>query len=202
MRKRPGFTLIELILVVSILFILVAVTIPAYVNSIKGNRLRTAARMVVRSGRYARSMAVMKQRRMELVFDLSANLVSVRPGENNKRPFENGMLMDTGRTLDDTRNSFGAGFSEDSISGITGTARRLNSPGGPEAVAVSGELDDVKIEYVEMDNGAQRIMDGICAVSYGANGRCRPYQVLISDDDGNRRRIAVDSLAGAMVTDE
>ena len=67
-RNQVGFTLVELLLVLVIIGVVTAVTIPNVVRSIKGNRLRTAARTVVKAGRYARSMAVLRQRELKVAF--------------------------------------------------------------------------------------------------------------------------------------
>ena len=62
-------------LVVVILGIVAAVGVPAMLRSIAGNRLRSAASTVVKSGRYARSMAVMRQTSVQLVFHPKAGLI-------------------------------------------------------------------------------------------------------------------------------
>jgi len=79
MRRRRGFTLIEVLLVIAIMAIVAAVTLPTFVSSIRGNRLRTAARMVTMAGRYARSMAVLRQQEMVLEFNVSAGTFGVHP---------------------------------------------------------------------------------------------------------------------------
>jgi type IV fimbrial biogenesis protein FimT len=73
-REAAGraFTLIEVLLVMAILGVVAAVTTPYMVRSIRGNRLRTAARDVVMAGRYARSMAVVRQQEMTLTFNIDA----------------------------------------------------------------------------------------------------------------------------------
>ncbi len=79
MHRRSGFTLIEVLLVIAIMAIVTAVTMPTFVSSIRGNRLRTAARMVTMAGRYARSMAVLRQEEVVLEFNLSAGTFAVHP---------------------------------------------------------------------------------------------------------------------------
>lgn len=79
MCKRKGFTLIEILLVVAIMAVATAVTLPTFVSSIRGSRLKTAARSVIMAGRYARSMSLLQQQEMVLTFDLTAGTFSVHP---------------------------------------------------------------------------------------------------------------------------
>jgi type II secretion system protein H len=82
---KSGFTLIELILVLVILGVVTAVTVPAVVSSIRGNRLRVASRTVIRMGRYARSMAVLKQQPMVVKFDITKGQVgAISKGESGE----------------------------------------------------------------------------------------------------------------------
>lgn len=72
-----AFTLIEMLLVVTMLGIVTLMSVPNLVKSIRANRLRTAARAVVASGKYARSMAVMRQQELRLVFHIDAGTIEV-----------------------------------------------------------------------------------------------------------------------------
>ena len=66
--RALGFTLIELMLVVMIIGILLAATVPALTRSIRGSRLRAGASAIARAGKYARSMAIMSQQEVRLTF--------------------------------------------------------------------------------------------------------------------------------------
>ncbi len=78
---KSAFTLIELFLVLAIIGISTAIVVPSFLQSMKGNRLRVATRTVVKAGRYARSIAVLKQAPITIVFDLDNSTVSVAGGE-------------------------------------------------------------------------------------------------------------------------
>jgi prepilin-type N-terminal cleavage/methylation domain-containing protein len=66
---RRGFTLIEVILVVVISLILMGVSLPYFAHAYKGSKLRTSARTVSRMARYARSMAIMREKTMSVVLN-------------------------------------------------------------------------------------------------------------------------------------
>lgn len=69
--------MIELLLVVVIIGIALGVTMPALVSSIRGQRLKTAARTFVSVARYARSMAVLKQTDLTLTFNTETGQIDL-----------------------------------------------------------------------------------------------------------------------------
>lgn len=68
-RRRAGFTLIEVILVVVITVILLGVSLPHFAHTYKGSTLRSATRTINRMTRYARSMAIMRETTMTVVLN-------------------------------------------------------------------------------------------------------------------------------------
>ena len=68
-RRKRGFTLIEVILVVVITLILLGVSLPYFAHAYKGTKLRIAARTITRMTRYARSMAIMRETTMTVVLN-------------------------------------------------------------------------------------------------------------------------------------
>ncbi len=67
--QRGGFTLIEVILVVVISLIMLGVSMPHFAHAYKGMQLRVASRTIVRMGRYARSMAIMRETTMTVALN-------------------------------------------------------------------------------------------------------------------------------------
>ena len=75
---RSGFTIIEIMLVVLIIGILAAVSIVSMVNSIHGSRLTSAATAIIKAGKYSRSMAIMNQQEVRLMFHKNEARIEAR----------------------------------------------------------------------------------------------------------------------------
>jgi len=180
-----SFTLIELLLVIAIIGIISAVTLPSLVGSIRGNRLRLSARSVVMAGRYARSMAVMKQIDMVLRFDLDAGKMTVAGVGVGPRPSE-----DEEPPADETRNE------ADAEGAAPAAVTRAVGPAGAEEL--SRKLDRVRLTRVELRGADEEAhTSGTCTILYRSNGTCDPYTVEIEDLDGAGMTINVDALSAA-----
>ena len=184
-----GFTIIELLLVITILGIVVAIIAPSMARSIKGNRLRTGLRSVVMAGRYARSMAVLRQTTMSVTFDLDAGSISV--DQLAPAPSDETGMNDYGDTAEMESTPDPVIVSDGDFSDI------------PENTAVathdlSRKLDGVTIEYVEMTDTDEQFTEGTCRILYRSNGRCTPHRVRIIDEQGGSATLDVDTLASAV----
>jgi len=182
-----AFTLIELLLVLAILGVVSAVTVPSFVRSIRGNRLRAAARTVVMAGRYARSLAVLKQCDFEVTFDLAAGDVSVAEAPESDGEGEDEAELQPAIAT----TAFEPG------SGATGAVVRAADPWAP-----SRRLDRVAIAYVDVEGAGSPVREGTCRVTYRNNGRCTPYTVKIVDEWGSGVVVSVDALSSAQTERE
>lgn len=73
-KKRKGFTLIELLIIIVIIGVMAAVVMPSMSTGSDYARLRTATRGVVQLSRYAKTMALLHQRPVDLVFSSDGKL--------------------------------------------------------------------------------------------------------------------------------
>jgi type II secretory pathway pseudopilin PulG len=183
-RARHGFTLVEVLLVTALIIITTMISMPYLVKSIRGNRLRTAARTVVMAGRYARSMALLKQQEMLVRFDLDTATISVEPR------YAPPPVADT-QTVADAAATPGEAATADS----TNVDERLLEPG--EKVGIKRVLDGVRIDAVGIGDTAQPATKGTTRIIYRTNGRCMPYTVRIVDEQDHALLTAVDALSTA-----
>jgi len=195
LRNRRAFTLIEMLLVIVIIGIITAVTLPQFVKSMHGNRLKSAARTVIGAGRYARSMAVLQQRPMELSFDLDNGSLQVIRGaaRNSDRLLD----FDDDRTsgLDDGDSDVGIGGLADAATSEDSDRKALAE--SKDDIKLERKLEKVEITQVEID-GEESVNSGVCRILYESNGRCTPYKVMLEDSSGMRILIKVDALASAV----
>jgi len=183
-RSRRAFTLIELLLVVVITLLAAGVAVPSFIRSYRGAKLRTSARAVVMSHRYARGMAVLKQTHVAALYDLAKHEVEVVS------------VSVTAQSVDDRDRFLDRRAERTGVESVD----RKDEPAAAAAANVMSELvrpmaDGVKISSFESEKVEQE-KDGIYWVNYYPNGMCDPYAVEIEDEYGKRARIEVDPLSG------
>ena len=191
-----AFTMIELLLVVALVALLAMVTVPSFVQSIRGNRLRAAVRSVVAAGRYARSMSLLQSRPAELVFMLDESRIEIHLRQRMSEEMadgENPPVPEDGLTPQRTMERETFQFSPEAVEPAPVAAAFADS--------LRRKLDGVKIISVVIDSSDNEIGSDsmVRVVTYGSNGRCRPYQVLLEEENGDRALIKVDILGNATV---
>ncbi|MBL7114265.1 MAG: prepilin-type N-terminal cleavage/methylation domain-containing protein [Kiritimatiellae bacterium] len=183
---HKGFSLIELVLVIAVIAIASIVVVPQFFRSMRGNRLRAAARSIIVAGRYARSMAVMKQQAMVMEFNLDRSEISVRPARaKTEEPI-----------APDADDAFTTSVIPDATPAVLTEDVNSEDIEGTGDAEIKRLLDRVTIVSVDVDGVEAMEQDNIVTIQYGNNGRCTPYSVLIKDEFDTAIRVDVDHLAG------
>ncbi len=165
-----------------------AIAVPSFVRSYRGAKLRTSARSIVMSHRYARSMAVLRQTPVAALFDKNRGEIEV-------------VSLASSAAFDD-RSKF---LDERSQKTGVESVDNANPAGGPPAEAapaptVQSELvrplaEGVKIAEFDSEQGAQEFK-GVYWVNYYPNGMSDEFTVRLEDEYHKTATVSVDPLSG------
>ncbi len=72
--SRPGFTLMEMLVVLAVIILLLGVSIPFFASFTKGAKLKTAAKDLTAVLNTARSLAITQRKVYSVIFDFSGQL--------------------------------------------------------------------------------------------------------------------------------
>lgn len=173
--RHSGFTLIELLLVVAISLIAAGIAVPMFARSFQGSQLRAAARNVVMTVKYARSMSVLKQHYMAILFDrVSGSMEVVSLADRASLAGRDQFLSD--------RSAPSADATDAPASPITSELRKALPP-------------DVKIVAFESSTAGQ-VLDDIYWVNFFPNGMGEGFEIELEDKSGKRASVRVDGLSG------
>jgi prepilin-type N-terminal cleavage/methylation domain-containing protein len=83
MKNNKGFSLIELVIVMSIAAVLMAIASPSMISSMESAEYREASQQALQILRQARSRAVTENLEYQVVFDISENSYSLQQGDRS-----------------------------------------------------------------------------------------------------------------------
>jgi len=177
---RKGFTLLELLVVLVIISIMAAFVGPRIAGSMSSLTLKTAAKKVAASLRYARSQATSESRPYFVLFDLDKGRLTIKFGQT--------------ATKEDKEKEAAEGGQD---------------PGASEGMADEAVKDRFKVyalpEGVRFDkvvSDKNEAASDIFQIVFFPNGGSSGGEVLLENDRGRRYNISVDFVVGTVRLEE
>jgi len=154
MRKNSGFTLVELIIAIVIIFILVAISVPIFLSWLPDYRLRSAADDLYSNLQYAKMEAIKNNVNWAVAFDFSANSYTVR---SNHTGVGTGTIV---KTVDLSSYGSGVGYGKgnatESVPGGTIPADFVSYTSDEAVFNTRGMVNNLGYVYLSNNAGASR----------------------------------------------
>jgi type II secretion system protein H len=179
---KRGFTLVELLLVIAIFMLITGMVVPFFFSSFAGAKLRTSVRAVVMTHRYARNLAVLRQRPVVVVVNLPDHTLQVvlLTGRESEELAELTTPPDAATTLPAADTTQGETGAED-----TATVELLKTlaPG-------------ITIASFESPRPGGDTPDTPSAIVYYPSGLCDGFTLRLRDEREHSAEITADPLTG------
>ena len=192
MRRRIGFTLIEILIVLVITGMVAAVAVPGFSRAMKGAHLRSGARSLAMAHKYARNMAVLRQAPMALLVDSAAGEVEVVSfASRDSLQLQDGFLDGRGQRAEAET----APVEEERSAGAEATPPAALPAIESEFIRPLGR--EVKVERFERpDGGDVESLRGIYMVHYQPNGMSEGFRVHLVDANGRKVEVVAEGISG------
>lgn len=177
--SRRGFTLAELLVVMSIIVIMSAVAAPSFINLLSTSRLRAGARGVLAQCRYARDLATRERTYARVMFDPEGGVSQVELLEKAEaaEPGSRGAVTPVGGSRGGV--------------GLTGDEQWV-APGA--ALGAPRRLPD----GIEFDRMASRDAEGATEITFAPDGRGVDFFLTLRDSRDQTLAVHVSATTGTV----
>jgi len=183
-RRRAGFTLLEILVVVVIAGMMAAIAMPGFTRAMKGAQLRSAARTLSMAHKYARNTAVLRQVPMALLVDTVSREIEVVAMANRSSAAQHSGFID--ERADRAEAAAGSAPSAEAA------PPTINS----EFIRTLG--DKVTIQSVASAGGDDvDSYKGVYWVNYYPNGMCDGFRIELADEGGKSITVTAEGLSGS-----
>ncbi|MDD4101950.1 MAG: prepilin-type N-terminal cleavage/methylation domain-containing protein [Kiritimatiellae bacterium] len=213
-----GFTLVELLVVVVIVGIMAMMLGPTFTTGSDIARVKTAARGVMQMSRYARTMAVLHQMPVVLVFSADGTIrvesavASPQGGNGASDGAVTSDVSDKSDSSDKPAMESGEGKAyvmadleaEKSYAQVLFEVTLDDDDGADQESAAKGFFEEQEKEKGFDSDEAVTVVKTV-RVHYESNGRCFPYRVVVratGDDIGNSLTVVIDRFGVARVLED
>jgi prepilin-type N-terminal cleavage/methylation domain-containing protein len=222
-RHRNGFTLVELIIVIVIIGVMAMVVGPTFTSGSDIARVKTASRGLMQMSRYARTMALLHQTPVDLVFSADGSLrVAAAGGGGGESLVSAKAFSVTNAAAESAAAQEAAGAeAEDKAaeeSGFGGGSTYVMAD-----LAVDKKYEQISFvfqEYTDSMDSDRRSQHSAAVkeadaegaegdvqtarVRYKSNGTCRPFRVRVMAEgtESFAMTVAVDLLGAAKIEEE
>lgn len=180
-RRRAGFTLLEVVMVMVLLLIISSISVPYFAGTFRGTKLRSAARTIERMARYGRNMAIIREETLTMVLNhetmelfLGAAATSTTNSADGELDQE--VLKRLGYVEGDPENAASAGIDRE--------VRRFLS-------------DDIFVRNFEKEwTDEDFLYEDLYLVRFYPNGQCEGFLLELEDNRGHGIRLENDPISG------
>lgn len=188
-RRAAAFTLLEILVVVVISGLVAAVAIPGFARAMQGAQIRTAARAMTMAHKYARNLAVLRQKPMALLVDTVAREIEVVALSERGQGGQQGFLDGRERRAE-------AALIGDKPAAEDGAAPEAPPDIASEFVRPLGK--DITVEeFSSEDAAAASGYKGVYWVNYYPNGMSDGFRVKFKDPGGRSVVVVAEGISGS-----